>query len=145
MAPETASEAMTRITSLMHLTDVDDLIAARRIVGEQQQVIQAAGMIQQGRIIGNESQIPRSTTFPTDVTEGYRYTVVVDVLNGMTGETTSIPIDVFSDAPMLRDDVLNRAASDALSGDFDDNYKATLGEEYQRLVTRTVIISASRR
>ncbi len=145
MSTETAEEAMTRITSLMHLTDVDDLIAARRIVSEQQQVINAAGMIQEGRIIGNESQIPRSTTFPADVTEGYRYTVVVDVLNGMTGETTSIPIDVFSDAPMLRDDVLNRAASDALKGDVADNYKATLGEEYQRLVTRTVIVSVSRR
>lgn len=145
MAPETAEEAMTRITSLMHLTDVDDLIAARRIVSEQQQIINAAGMIQEGRIIGNESQIPRSTTFPSDVAEGYRYTVVVDVLNGMTGETTSIPIDVFSDVPMFRDDVLNRAAEQALSGDVAENYKVTLGEEYQRLVTRTVIISVSRR
>jgi hypothetical protein len=129
----------------MNLTDVDDLIAARRIVSEQQQIIQAAGFIQEGRIIGNESQIPRSTTFPSDVSEGYRYTVIVDVLNGMTGDTVSFPIDIFSDVPMLRDDVLNRAAEKAMTEDIITSDGKTLGEGYQRLVTRTVIISVSKR
>jgi hypothetical protein len=145
MSEETASLAMTRITALMNLTRVEDLNEARRIIGEQQRIIQAAGFIQEGRIIGNESQIPRSTTFPLDVTEPYRYTVIVDVLNGMTGDTVSIPIDIFSDVPMLRDDVLNRAAEKAMSEDIVASDGKTLGEGYQRLVTRTVIISASRR
>lgn len=116
-----------------------------QIAMEQAQVIDFSRRLQSGQVVGNLSQIPAVSTFTGQPNENVRYLVIVKFNDPLTGERRDYPVEIYSDVPILKDDVLAQAIRDAESRIVPLSPPTTPVPEGPIRVTSATIISASKR
>lgn len=145
MAPSTASEAAEIVTRRLWIEDQAERDFVRTVATEQQRVIDAAQRIQRGQIVGNLSQIPISSAYPPEQADQVRYLVVVRTTDPVTGERIDFPQEIYSDVPILRDDLLDMARERVRNRDIQDTPGVNIDDVTQYRIVSTTIVSVTRR
>lgn len=139
------SRAAERVIANMSMQDPEDRMLTHRISGEQLSVIEAAQLIQRGRIVGNLSQIPVSITYNAPPGDDVRYLLVVRLRDNATGSLVESRQEVTSDVPILYSDLRREAERRAMAQQGDVTVTGALGADRNLSVSSVSLISVSRR
>lgn len=127
------------------MTDPEDRRLTHNIAGEQARVIDITRRIQRGEIVGNESQIPKVSTFVGPEGANFRYVVVVKIRDTVTGATRETLHEFFEDVPTLSSDIRQRAISQAMAMQGQDTITGSIGIDRNWGEAKGTIISVTQR
>lgn len=145
LEPSTAAEATDRVTTQMSMSDPEDILLTRQIANQQVQAIHTANTLtRQGQLPPGLTE-PVSMTFPQGVSENYRYLVIVEETDPATGQRREHPIEVFANDSLSRQEVLSRAVDAVNNGFTPLSPPSGIDDDAVTLITRTAIISTSKR
>lgn len=133
------------VSRVMSMSDPEDIRLTRGIVDEQANVLDVARRLNRGEIVGNLNQLPTLSTFTGREGEEVRYLVIVKVYDPITGQKHEFPVEIFSDVPILPDDVKAMAVERANTRVVPLSPPTSISPDAPVRVTGVVIVSAGKR